>query len=178
MMKREGPGGAGWVEAYLGLGSNQGDRVEMLARARQLLERPPVLQIVAESGLYETEPVGLEDQPWFLNQVVRVRTGLSPLELLAVIRQVEEALGRRRLIRWGPRTIDVDMLLYGGEKIDGPDLEVPHPRMWERAFVLAPLAELAPDLPVPGLTGETVAGLAKRLLRESGKVVRIYLGGG
>ncbi len=169
-------GGTGWAEVFLGLGSNQGDRVEMLARARELLERPPVLQVVAASALYETEPVGKEDQDWFLNQVIQVRTVLSPFELLAVIRGIENGLGRQRTVRWGPRTIDVDMLLYDAARIDAPELVVPHPRMWERAFVLAPLAELAPDLPVPGMEAETVAGLAARLLREGGKTVRKYGG--
>lgn len=137
------------VAAYLGLGSNLGDRLGTLQRAVDLLGAEAGIRVVASSRVWETEPVG-PPQPRYLNAVLRVETGLEPLELLAACRRVEAALGRVRLERWGPRTIDVDVLVYDERRVDEPELQVPHPRMSERAFVLAPLLELAPDLELPG----------------------------
>jgi len=134
--------------AYVGLGSNLGSRREMIEQALALLgERVPV---VAVSSLRETDPVGLVEQPRFLNAAARVDTDLSARDLLGVLLEVELVLGRERGERWGPRTIDLDLLVYGGESTDEPGLTVPHPRLHERRFVLAPLAELDPGLVVPG----------------------------
>ena len=138
------------VTAYLGLGSNLGDRLATLLRAVDLLAREPGIRVDASSRVWETEPVG-PPQPRYLNAVLRIESGcLEPLELLAACRRVEDALGRVRIARWGPRTIDVDILLYDDRTVDEPDLQVPHPRMHERAFVLAPLLELEPDPTLPG----------------------------
>lgn len=141
----------GWapVMAYLGLGSNLGDRARNLAEAARRLASPGGLTVLRASPLYETDPVGVTDQPPFLNQVLEVETGLPAAELLARCLQVEAGLGRVRRERWGPRTLDIDILLYGQEVIDEPGLQVPHPRLAERAFVLVPLLDLAPRLALP-----------------------------
>lgn len=143
--------------AYLGLGSNLGDRLATLQRAVELLGARPGLQVVASSRVWETDPVGGPPQPDYLNAVLRVRTDLEPLELLAACQHVEAALGRVRDVRWGPRTIDVDLLLYDDRQIDEPTLTVPHPRMLQRGFVLLPLLELDPDPVLPD--GTRVLGL-------------------
>lgn len=141
--------------AYLGLGSNLGDRPAHLSRARALLAGSPGIAVSARSSLYVTAPVGGPEQGDFLNQVVEVRTTLSPRALLLVVQDIETELGRERTVRWGPRSIDVDILWYHGFSSAAADLEVPHPRLEERRFVLEPLAELAPDLVLP--SGRTVA---------------------
>jgi len=148
------------ARVFLGLGSNQGDRAEMLARARALLAAPD-LRVVALSRVYETLPWGLVDQPRFLNQVVEARTSLSPRALLARCRDIEARLGRVRSSRWGPRTIDVDILIYDQVEVAEPDLVIPHPGLRDRAFVLVPLAELDAGLRLPG--GETVTALLNAL---------------
>ena len=128
--------------SFLGLGSNLGDR---WAHLRAAVAGVP--DLVAVSPVYETAPVGgPAGQGPFLNAVVELDTGLGPRQLLEVCRRLEESAGRVRSRRFGPRTLDVDVLLVGDEQVDEPDLTVPHPRMWERAFVLVPLADLAPDL--------------------------------
>jgi 2-amino-4-hydroxy-6-hydroxymethyldihydropteridine diphosphokinase len=132
------------TRAFLGLGSNLGDRRALLAEAVAAL--PDVLAV---SPLYETDPVGGPDQGAFLNLVVELSTQLSARELLAVCAEREAAAERVRIERWGPRTLDVDVVWVDGETVDEPDLVVPHPRMWERRFVLAPLRDLAPDLVSP-----------------------------
>jgi 2-amino-4-hydroxy-6-hydroxymethyldihydropteridine diphosphokinase len=135
--------------AYLLLGSNLGDRAAILAEAiRQLATAGTV---AAVSSLYETAAWGLEDQPTFLNQAVQLLTTLSPAELLAACLATEQRAGRERLVRWGARTLDVDILLYDAAIIDTPTLQLPHPRLPERRFALVPLAELAPHLLHPGL---------------------------
>ena len=134
--------------AYVGLGANLGDREATIRAA--VAQLPGV---VAVSPLRETDPVGVTDQPQFLNGVAALETELSPRELLDVLLAVERRLGRERRERWGPRTIDLDLLLYGDEVIDEDGLTVPHPRLRERRFVLEPLADLAPKLVVPGLGG-------------------------
>jgi 2-amino-4-hydroxy-6-hydroxymethyldihydropteridine diphosphokinase len=146
--------------AFIGLGSNLGDRLAALRHAVARLEEDG--DVTAVSPLYETEPVGgPEDQGAFLNVVVELTTSDSPRRLLARCQALEEAAHRVRTVRFGPRTLDADVLLVGDLVVDDPDLVVPHPRMWERRFVLAPLADLAPDL-VPG----------ERLRAAGGKVVR------
>jgi quinolinate synthase len=130
----------------LGLGSNLGDREEMLARARARLGALPGTSVVAESSLYRTAPVGGPEQDDYFNQVVEIETALTPRSLLEAISAIEALLGRERAVRWGPRTIDVDILWYDGSPVAEPDLEVPHPRIEETRFVLEPLAELAPEM--------------------------------
>jgi 2-amino-4-hydroxy-6-hydroxymethyldihydropteridine diphosphokinase len=143
------------VRAFLALGSNLGDRRAYLASA---LERIP--DIVAVSQLYETDPVGgPPGQGAYLNCVVELRTTRSSRELLAAAQAAEAAAQRVRFERWGPRTLDVDVLLVGDEKVDEPDLVIPHPRMWERGFVLVPLADLAPELVIGHLTSDLARGV-------------------
>lgn len=131
--------------AYLALGANVGDRARNLAEARRLLgERGATL--LRESSVHETEPFGVTDQPRFLNQVIEVEWAGGPRELLDAARAVETAVGRTPTYRWGPREIDVDILLFGDQSVADPDLVIPHPGLRERAFVREPLAELRPDL--------------------------------
>jgi 2-amino-4-hydroxy-6-hydroxymethyldihydropteridine diphosphokinase len=131
--------------AYLALGANLGDRLAALRRACALLEEHPDIAIEARSAIYETESVEAGGQGDFLNAALRIRTGLSARDLLRVTRGIEETLGRPQPPRHGARLIDIDILLFGEEKIDLPDLQVPHPRMWRRAFVLRPLSDVLPN---------------------------------
>ena len=136
---------------YVGLGSNLGDREQTIRAALERLESDPEIDVVAVSSLRETDPVGFTDQPRFLNGAAALRTELSPRALLERMLQIERQLGRERSgPRYGPRTIDLDLLLYGTEERDEPGLRIPHPRLSEREFVLEPLAELDSDLEVPG----------------------------
>jgi 2-amino-4-hydroxy-6-hydroxymethyldihydropteridine diphosphokinase len=138
------------VLVYVGLGSNLGDREATLRAAVAALESTPGIEVVAVSSFRETAPVGLLDQPDFLNGVLALETDLGARELLDALLAVERRLGRvRGPERYGPRTIDLDLLLYGAEEIDEPGLTVPHPRLPERAFVLEPLHELDPALQIP-----------------------------
>jgi 2-amino-4-hydroxy-6-hydroxymethyldihydropteridine diphosphokinase len=137
------------MRAYVGLGSNLGDRQQYIYDAVETLHRHPAVTVERCSSLYETAPVGLVDQPYFLNMVVVVRTELEPLELLKILLQIELTLGRVRDIRWGPRTIDLDLLIFGHIFIQDERLELPHPRMRERAFVLIPLIEIWDQDEVP-----------------------------
>jgi 2-amino-4-hydroxy-6-hydroxymethyldihydropteridine diphosphokinase len=130
------------VIAFIGLGSNMERRERYLQRAVAALGERDDMEVLAESSVYETEPVGYTEQPAFLNMVIAVRTALPPRRLLDVMLGIERSLGRTRTIRWGPRTIDLDLLLYGETHVSEPDLTVPHPRMHERAFVLVPLLEV------------------------------------
>jgi 2-amino-4-hydroxy-6-hydroxymethyldihydropteridine diphosphokinase len=132
------------VRAYLGIGANLGDRVAHLQGAVDGLAATPDIDVVAVSPVYETAPVGGPAQPDYLNAVVAVDTALSPRELLVVANRLEAEADRVRGERWGPRTLDVDVLLVGDEEVNEPDLVVPHPRMMQRAFVLVPLADLDP----------------------------------
>ena len=134
---------------YLGLGSNLGDRQQHLARACGLLHQHPAATVQAVSSLYETAPVGVTAQGAFLNAVARVHTTLPPESLLAVTQAVESRLGREPAIRWGPRVIDLDLLLYDARQVHKPFLEIPHKAMHERLFVLVPLSELEPNLRLP-----------------------------
>jgi 2-amino-4-hydroxy-6-hydroxymethyldihydropteridine diphosphokinase len=138
------------VRTFLALGSNLGDRADNLQRALDLLAATPGVEVVGSSRVYETDPVGGPPQPDYLNAVIEARTSLSPGDLLGACLRVEREMGRVRAERWGPRVIDVDVLTYGREHVDEPGLQVPHPRMHERAFVLAPLLELDPDPLLPG----------------------------
>jgi len=137
--------------AFVGIGSNLGDREANLRRAIELLSAEEGIEVVAVSELRETAPVGPVEQGPFLNGAVQLETSLGPRELLARLLAVENRLGRVRDERWGPRTIDLDLLLYGVETIEEPGLTVPHPRLHERRFVLEPLVDLDPALEIPGL---------------------------
>jgi 2-amino-4-hydroxy-6-hydroxymethyldihydropteridine diphosphokinase len=134
--------------AWLGLGGNLGDPQKAMASALQAIDADPRNDVVAVSSVYRTPPWGKTDQPDFLNAVASVETGLSPRELLDLCLEAEKGLKRVRAERWGPRTIDIDLLLFGDRTIEEHGLEVPHPRMTQRAFVLLPLAEIAPDLKI------------------------------
>ena len=147
---------------YLGLGGNLGDRRENLANAVQALDAGGELTVLRTSGIYETAPWGLTDQPDFLNMVVEIATTLSPRKLLDFVKAVEKELGRQAGPRFGPRLIDIDLLLYGDQVVDEPDLQIPHASLHVRAFALVPLAELAPSYLHPVLA-ETIGDLARRV---------------
>lgn len=137
-------------KAYLGLGGNVGSPRENIKEALRLLQSSGTVKVKKQSSYYETAPIGYEQQDWFVNVAAEIDTTLSPYDLLALCNEVEQQLKRVRLIRWGPRTIDIDILLYEGFKSDEAKLIVPHPRMTERAFVIIPLMEIAPDLQING----------------------------
>ncbi len=130
------------VTAYIALGSNIDEREVYLSDALNLLEGKEEITITKRSSVYETDPVGYTDQNEFLNMVVEVETFSSPYELLDVCQSIEEELGRKRVVKWGPRTIDLDILIYNDENIEAERLSIPHPHMHERAFVMVPLAEV------------------------------------
>ncbi|MCG9968291.1 2-amino-4-hydroxy-6-hydroxymethyldihydropteridine diphosphokinase [Pelotomaculum terephthalicicum JT] len=138
------------VVAYVGLGSNVGDKAANISKALNLLGAAPGLRVVRVAPCYRTAPIGYAGQDWFINTVAEVETDLPPLDLLRLLLALEDRLGRVRGRRWGPRTIDLDLLVYDKVAIDTPELVIPHPRMHERAFVMAPLADLAPGLVIPG----------------------------
>jgi 2-amino-4-hydroxy-6-hydroxymethyldihydropteridine diphosphokinase len=140
------------ARAYVGLGANLGPKEVTILRAVDLLGATDGIAVLGLSRLRETDPVGVTDQPMFLNGAVALETVLSPWELLDVLLRIEQELGRvRDDERWGPRTIDLDLLVYGDETLDEPGLRVPHPRLHERRFALEPLADLDPELEIPGL---------------------------
>lgn len=145
------------VRAYLGIGSNLGDRLGYLQRALDGLAATPGVVVAGVSPVYETEPVGGPDQPDYLNAVVVVDTTLAPRRLLEVAQRLEAEAGRVRAERWGPRTLDVDLVLYGDEHVEEPDLVVPHPRWRDRDFVSAPLA----DLGYPGVRHREWTGVRR-----------------
>jgi 2-amino-4-hydroxy-6-hydroxymethyldihydropteridine diphosphokinase len=150
--------------AFLGVGSNLGDRLKNLRSAADLLDAEPGIRVAASARVWETDPVGGPPQPEFLNTVLEIETDLEPRGLLEACHRVEAALHRERITRWGPRTIDIDILLYGTESVNEPDLIVPHPRARERAFVVLPWLELAPDLVFPdgsSLAASHVSGAAR-----------------
>jgi 2-amino-4-hydroxy-6-hydroxymethyldihydropteridine diphosphokinase len=134
------------VTAYIALGSNLGDREANIRRALELLATSEGVRLDRVSTLIESDPVLVTEQPRFINGVCSIETTLAPLALLRRLQEIEREVGRRPTYRYGPRIVDLDLLLYGDERIDEPDLQVPHPRLGERAFVLGPLEEIAPDV--------------------------------
>lgn len=148
--------------AYLGLGSNLGDRLRHLQRAVNQLDADERTTVQAVSSVYQTEPVGGPEQEAYLNIAVRIATRRSPVRLLRLCQEIEAALGRERTVRWGPRTVDVDILLYGPRTVETRKLQIPHPRLAERPFAIVPLIEVAPGETFPdGATlTATLAGLA------------------
>jgi 2-amino-4-hydroxy-6-hydroxymethyldihydropteridine diphosphokinase len=147
---------------YLGLGSNIGDREANLREALERLEAAGI-RAARRSSLYETEPLELRDQPWFLNAVVEVETDLFPLQLLGCIQNIEREMGRQRVTPKGPRNIDIDILFYGRSVIDTAELHIPHPSIAQRRFVLEPLSEIAPELrhPLNGKAAREMLAAAK-----------------
>ena len=153
--------------AYLSLGSNVGDSIENLRKAISRLGS--LGRVAAVSSFYETEPVEVTDQAWFVNCAVALETGLDSAELMSEILRIEREMGRRRMVKKGPRTIDIDILLFGDEVRSGPELIIPHPAMAQRRFVLAPVAEIAPEVRHPVLKksiGELLADF------PTGQIVR------
>jgi 2-amino-4-hydroxy-6-hydroxymethyldihydropteridine diphosphokinase len=150
---------------YLGLGSNMGDREELLRTALDQLNAPD-LRLLRVSSFYETEPIGFREQAWFLNLVAEFETELLPAQLLHRMQKVERDMGRTRTIANGPRTIDIDILLYGDSAMKTDELEIPHPRYRDRRFTLAPLAELNPNLRDP-VTRQTMAEMLAALTGQN-----------
>lgn len=159
------------ARAYIGLGSNVGDRLENLSAGVKGLILADDVVLVGKSGVYDSEPVGLKDQPDFLNAVVAVETTLTPYELLSLVHKIELGQGRQRIKRWGPRTLDMDILIFGDIELDDPKLLIPHPRLKERRFVLEPLLEVEPDVRLPDGTP------ARRLLGELGDDQAVWRSG-
>lgn len=135
--------------AFIALGSNLGDRFLYLEKAVVQLNNHECVELINTSSIYETDPIGYEEQSAFLNMVIKIRTSLSSLSLLTLLQEIERGHGRKRDIRWGPRTLDLDILLFNQENIETEQLEIPHPRMTERAFVMIPLFEVDHDVQLP-----------------------------
>lgn len=162
------------ASAWIGIGSNVGNRLGYISKALGLIGELPDTELVAVSPLYDTAPIGKTDQPRFLNAVAEVRTGLEPRKLLHSLLAIEDVCGRFRSDVWGPRTLDLDIVAYDDVEMSTEALTLPHPRAAERAFVLVPLADVAPDLVIPG-TGATVAELAAGL-GDPGELVKLVGG--
>jgi 2-amino-4-hydroxy-6-hydroxymethyldihydropteridine diphosphokinase len=162
------------VLAYIAIGSNQGNALENCRRAMEEIASDARNRLVRCSSFYRTEPVGKKDQEWFVNAVVELETSLSPRPLLAFLLSIEEKMGRIRRERWGPRIIDLDILFYDAQELQEKDLEVPHPRLHERKFVLVPLNEIAPDLKHPVLKRTISEILAE--LKEGERVILLEEG--
>lgn len=159
------------MRAFIGLGSNVGQRRENIERAIELLGSSPEVAVLQRASWYETEPVGLEEQRWFINTAVEVETELAPRELLRRLKEIEGTIGRRERGRWGPREVDLDLLLQGDLIIEEETLVLPHPQLHRRRFALEPLCELAPELVHPRLGRPLWEFLAE--LDERKRVIRL-----
>ncbi|MFC5653371.1 2-amino-4-hydroxy-6-hydroxymethyldihydropteridine diphosphokinase [Paenibacillus solisilvae] len=161
----------GAAEAYIALGSNVGDRSKLLQEALLLIDSHSAIKVIRVSGIYETDPVGYTDQPSFLNMTAALLTTLGPFELLHALLDIEKQLGRTRDIRWGPRTMDLDLLLMENVRLDEEELTLPHPRMMERAFVLVPLRDvIGSGHPLQ----EQVNQFAVRALQDGGEGIALW----
>lgn len=159
------------ITAYIGLGSNLDDPVQQVRTAFQELDQIPETRLIRTSSLYRSDPVGPAGQPDYINAVAELETTLAALALLRALQSIEQNHRRVRLERWGPRTLDLDLLIYSDQRVNEPDLIVPHPMIAERAFVLYPLAEIAPDLLIPGYDSlpallEKIPGTGLQILAE------------
>lgn len=159
------------VESYIAIGSNIGDREGYLLQSVKKIHQHPKIEVVDISSIYETEPIGYTEQDKFLNMVIRIKTDLSAFELLNVLQNTENHFNRKRIVRWGPRTLDLDILLYNHENIVSEQLMVPHPRMHERSFVLIPLYELNKNIHITD-KGESLSSIIDQLQDKEG--VRIW----
>ena len=159
-------GGIRGIIAFIGVGSNMGDPAERCREAVERLSTRPGIRLLGRSSFYRTEPVGPQDQPWFINAVAEVRTALSPRQLFAALKEIEREMGRKQEKKWGPRLIDLDLLLYGQEVVREEGLAVPHPELHRRRFVLEPLCELASYVIHPSF-GVSARGLLDRLADEA-----------
>ena len=158
----------GLVEkVFVGVGSNLGDRESAIEQAIQSIAALPETELICCASLFESTPMGVKDQPDFLNSVIEIVTSLDPKRLLICLKQIEQALGRKERERWGPREIDLDILVFGDRIIDEVDLQIPHPQIARRLFVLRPLAELAPEMNMPGYSS-SIQDLLDRLKDERG----------
>jgi 2-amino-4-hydroxy-6-hydroxymethyldihydropteridine diphosphokinase len=153
-------------KAYISIGSNLGDRLEYIREAIKMMKQSKDIEICKASSVYETEPKGYKDQPHFLNMALELETALEPLNLLELLLNIESQMGRERYQRWGPRNIDLDLLLYDDIILNSDKLTLPHPRMHQRGFVLVPLAEIAPKLVHP-LLKKSVERLLEELSTDS-----------
>jgi 2-amino-4-hydroxy-6-hydroxymethyldihydropteridine diphosphokinase len=173
-MTSNGPPSAEGVQgvvAYIGVGANLGDPLAQCREALRLLGEVPGIRLLRRSSWYRTEPVGPADQPWFINAVAEIRTSLTPREFLGALKAIEARMGRRAALRWGPRAIDLDLLLYGQTVLDEAGLVVPHPELHRRRFVLEPLSEMASWVMHPAF-GVSIRGLLDRLA-DPGVVERL-----
>jgi 2-amino-4-hydroxy-6-hydroxymethyldihydropteridine diphosphokinase len=153
--------------AYIGIGSNLGDKVYQCERAISEILRADQNKLLAKSSLFKTKPIGYTSQDWFINGVIKIETDLEPLELLQVLKDIESRLGRKESFRWGPRTIDLDILLFDEEETEMEGLQIPHPRLQERQFVLIPLAEIDRSLIHPVLK-KSIGELLENLKEDQG----------
>lgn len=159
---------------YIGLGSNSGDRIKNIRKALSQLSKEAAVELLRVSSYYLTAPQGYENQAWFINAVAETETSLPPAELLELLQSIEARMGRRRLFRWGPRNIDLDILFFGSQRVDETNLIIPHPRAQDRRFVMEPLAELCPA-GVDPVTNKTFSALLKAL-GDDQPVVRLGTG--
>lgn len=151
------------VRCYIGIGSNMGDSKATINEAINIIQSTAGINLLSVAPYYRTAPVGYADQDYFINTVAEINTTLNPRQLLHRLQEIENQKGRVRVIHWGPRTLDLDILLYGEQVISDPDLEVPHPRMHQRAFVMVPLADLNPNMVIHG---KKASELAQILAKE------------